>query len=118
MTQPDRHDGHANERMRGHAVVAAPDGSSLLETLTGGALLCEQERHTGEDDRRGTAETACGLVEYADIISVHGPVDAAPDDLVRSISRPRSRDLHRDQPAPPQHLPGRRDGRNPPARGE
>lgn len=84
----DGHDRYSREEVRVHAVVAALDGPSMLQTLTGEDLLCEQHRHTSDEDRRGTAETACALVEYADIISVHGPADAGPVDLVRAISRP------------------------------
>lgn len=70
------------------AVVTALDGPAVVETLTGDQLLCEQGRHTSTADRRGVAETAAALVEYADIISVHG--SARPDELalVRTLARP------------------------------
>lgn len=70
------------------AVVAALDGPTLVETLTGDALLAEIDRHTSEEDRRGLAETAGAIVEYADVVTVHG--DARPEalDLVRTLARP------------------------------
>lgn len=83
-----RHDRPHDDSVRVNAVVAALDGASLLASLTGEDLLYEQNRHTSVDDRRGLAETTCALIEYADIISIHGPTDAAPVDLVRAISRP------------------------------
>jgi G3E family GTPase len=70
------------------AVVAAVDGPSTVDTLTGDALLCEQGRHTAEGDRRGTAETAAALVEYADLVSVHGEVPQEGMALVRALARP------------------------------
>jgi G3E family GTPase len=70
------------------AIVTALDGTDLVSTLTGDALLCEEGRHTAEEDRRGTAETAAGMVEYADVISVHGGASEEGLALVRALARP------------------------------
>lgn len=77
-----------DEDVRIAAVVAAVDGPTLVETLTGDALLAELDRHTSAEDRRGLAETAGAIVEYADVVTVHG--DARPEalDLVRTLARP------------------------------
>jgi G3E family GTPase len=70
------------------AIVTALDGTDLVSTLTGDALLCEEGRHTAEEDRRGTAETACALIEYADVVSVHGAAPPEGLGLVRALARP------------------------------
>lgn len=70
------------------AVIAALDGPSLVGTLTSDALLAELGRHTAEDDRRGLAETAGALVEYADVVTVHGDAEDEALDLVRALARP------------------------------
>lgn len=74
--------------LRVTAVVAALDGPSLVPTLVGDALLAEEGRHTGEGDRRGTGEVACALVEYADLVSVHGPASDEGLALVRALTHP------------------------------
>ena len=70
------------------AVVTALDGPSLVETLTGDALLADLERHSSQEDRRGLAETAGALVEHADVVTVHGDATSEALDLVRTLARP------------------------------
>ncbi|CCH77714.1 Cobalamin synthesis CobW domain protein [Nostocoides japonicum T1-X7] len=81
-------EGEPRPDLRIAAVVAALDGATLAETLTGGLLLAEVGRHCAREDRRGLAEAACGLVEYADVVTVHEDADAAAVDLVRALARP------------------------------
>lgn len=70
------------------AVVTALDGPSLVETLTGDALLADLGRHSSREDRRGLAETAGALVEYADVLTVHGDATGEALSLVRTLARP------------------------------
>ncbi len=77
-----------DREVRVAAVVTALDGPSLAETLTGDALLAELERHTALEDRRGLAETAGAMVEYADLVTVHGTADVDALGLVRTLARP------------------------------
>ncbi|MFT3886883.1 MAG: GTP-binding protein [Arachnia sp.] len=72
------------------AVVAALDGSTLLEDLLDGDLLDERGLATSDDDRRGVAEVACAMVEYADVVSLtEGAPTAEEDALVAALARPR-----------------------------
>ncbi len=71
------------------AVVTALDGATVAEDLLGGDLLVERGLATSEEDRRGVAEVASAMVEYADVVSlsqVPGPDEQA---LVAALARPR-----------------------------
>lgn len=80
------HERDSDVRIAG--VVAALEGESLLDTLTGDALLAESGRHTFDGDRRGVAETMGALVEYADIVTVGGVAPQEGLDLLRVLARP------------------------------
>lgn len=88
------------------AVVAALDGPSLVGTLTGDALLAEVGRHTSDGDRRGLAETAGAIVEYADVVTVHGEADDEALDLVRTLARPGAAVVADGEAVPPALLVG------------
>ncbi len=75
-------------RIRVAAVVATVAGPSLADDLLGDDLLRERGLHAGPDDSRGVGEVACALVEGADAIAVHGPVDAAGLSLLVDLARP------------------------------
>ncbi len=70
------------------AVVMAVDGPSMIQVFTGDALLDEVGLATSESDRRGLAETAGTLAEYADVIRVTGEASPAALDLLRALARP------------------------------
>jgi G3E family GTPase len=71
------------------AVVAALDGATVAEDLLGEDLLDERGLATSDDDRRGVAEVASALVEYADVVCL--TQDPEPDELalVTALARPR-----------------------------
>lgn len=69
-------------------VVAAVDGPSAVETFTSDVLLAEIDRHASADDRRGLAETAGGIVEYADVVAVSGDCPAEATGLLRALAPP------------------------------
>jgi G3E family GTPase len=71
------------------AVVTALDGATVAEDLLGEDLLDERQLATSEDDRRGVAEVASAMVEYADVVCV--TQDPHPDELalVQALARPR-----------------------------
>lgn len=50
------------------AIVAALDGSGVVDDLLGDDLLDERGLATSVDDRRGVAEVAGAMVEYADVL--------------------------------------------------
>lgn len=72
------------------SVLAAMDGASASADLLGPGLLADRDLHTHEGDGRGVAETACGIVEYADHVVLTGRVEPLAPDLVRALSRPGS----------------------------
>lgn len=70
------------------AVVAALRDVALEEDLLIDKLLCEVDLPVREDDRRGLAETACGLVEYCDVVFTPQPVTPEARDLLGVLMRP------------------------------
>ena len=83
----DRAPRHAS-RVKIAAVVAALDGATVAQDLLGDDLLDDRGLATSEEDRRGVAEVACAMVEYADVVSLtHAP---DPDELalVTCLARP------------------------------
>lgn len=76
------------------SVVAALDGSDLVEDLVGNALLVERGHHTSDEDRRGVGEVAAAMIEYADLVVVAGQVEPAGLDLLRALARPDAQVLH------------------------
>lgn len=75
-------------RIRVAGVVAAVDGSGLVDDLLGDDLLRERGLHSGPDDARGVGEVGCAQVEGADAVAVHGAVDAAGLSLLVDLARP------------------------------
>ena len=71
------------------AVVVALDGSSVAEDLLGDELLDERGLATSQDDRRGVAEVACAMVEYADVVCLSERATAAEMALLHALARPR-----------------------------
>lgn len=71
------------------AVVTALDGGAVAEDLLGEDLLDERGLATSEDDRRGVAEVASAMVEYADVISLTQAPDPDERALVTALARPR-----------------------------
>lgn len=69
-------------------VIAAVRGESAGDDLSGTDLLPERGVDIFDGDERGVAEVAAGLIEYADIVTVHGEIDAGSADLVRALARP------------------------------
>lgn len=71
------------------AVVAALDGDSLSDDLLGDDLLDERGLATAADDRRGVAEVATAMVEYADVTSLTSVPQPDEHALVVALARPR-----------------------------
>lgn len=70
------------------AVVAALNDATLDGDLLGDELLCEVDLPVREDDRRGLAETACALVEYADVVFTPQEIEPDERDLISALMRP------------------------------
>lgn len=70
------------------AVVTALEADGLSDVLLGEDLLRDRGLATSVDDDRGLAEVACAQVEYADLICLSEPPEAAGADLVRALARP------------------------------
>lgn len=71
------------------AVVTALDGSTVAEDLLGDDLLSERGIATSHEDRRGAAEVACAMVEYADLIVASEPHGVEESSLIAAVARPR-----------------------------
>lgn len=69
-------------------VVAALDGNRIADDLLGDALLDERGLALSAEDRRGVAEVACSLVEYADAIAFTAAAEPTEWSLVRTLARP------------------------------
>jgi G3E family GTPase len=77
--------------LRVAGVVMACESGSLPELLVTDDLLADRELHTSDTDRRGVAEVAARLLEYADVIAMFdatGPVSPQGGSLVRALARP------------------------------
>lgn len=71
------------------AVVAALDGARVADDLLGEDLLDERGLATSEDDRRGVAEVACAMVEYADLVSLTEALSDDDQALLTVLARPQ-----------------------------
>ncbi|HVN52146.1 MAG TPA: GTP-binding protein [Acidimicrobiales bacterium] len=71
------------------AVVAALDGASVAKDLLGEDLLDERGLAASDDDRRGVAEVASAIVEYADAVCLTEVPDPDEHALVVTLARPR-----------------------------
>ncbi len=69
-------------------VIAAITGEHAGEDLSGPEVLPERGVDIFDGDERGVAEVTAGLIEYADIVTVHGEIDPESADLVRALARP------------------------------
>jgi G3E family GTPase len=77
--------------LRVAGVVMACESASLPDLLVTDDLLAERALHTSATDRRGVAEVAARLVEYADVIAAFdasGSCSARGEALVRALARP------------------------------
>lgn len=72
------------------AVVVVLDGATVADDLLGDDLLDERGSATSQDDRRGVAEVACAMVEYADLVCLTEPTSAEETALVKALAHPRS----------------------------
>jgi G3E family GTPase len=71
------------------AVVAALDGATVADDLLGEDLLDDRGLTTAENDRRGVAEVASSMVEYADLVCLTSEPDPDEVALVQALTRPR-----------------------------
>ncbi len=71
------------------AVVAALDGAWVAQDLLGEDLLDERGLATSVDDRRGVAEVASAMVEYADAVCLTSDPDPDELALIVALARPR-----------------------------
>jgi G3E family GTPase len=71
------------------AVVTALDGATVAEDLLGEDLLDERGLATSEDDRRGVAEVASAMVEYADVVCLTEQPHEDERALVATLARPQ-----------------------------
>ncbi|GAA1243375.1 GTP-binding protein [Janibacter melonis] len=69
-------------------VVAALDGSAVTTDLMGYELLGERSAHLVGPDSRAVAEALAPMVEYADVVCVHGSRSDEGDALLRTLARP------------------------------
>lgn len=74
--------------LRVASVVTALDGPDLADDLLGDTLLADRELHSAREDRRGVGEVAGAMIEYADVVTLNGPVAPSDLDLVRTLARP------------------------------
>lgn len=81
-------DPHVGRHARLASIIAAlgPD-TSAVEFL-GPEHLRDRGLHTSPEDERGLGETACAIVEYADVVVSQEDLDADTDGLIRALVRP------------------------------
>lgn len=80
--------GRGLHSLRVAGVVAAVQGSAVLQDLLGDDLLAERGLHSSVEDRRGVGEVLASMVEYADIVAFAGDGDPTEHQLVRAMARP------------------------------
>lgn len=80
--EPEQHQFHIA------SVIAAFDGPGLADTLLGDELLEDSSTPTLPEEERGLAEVAAPILEYADLVTVHGQTGATGHDAVRALARP------------------------------
>jgi len=71
------------------AVVLALDGATVAQDLLGEDLLGERGLATSDHDRRGVAEVASAMVEYADVVCLTQDPDSDELALIATLARPR-----------------------------
>lgn len=71
------------------AVVAALDGTEVIDDLLGEDLLDDRGLAIDPEDRRSVAEVACAMVEYADAICLTEAPAEEERDLITALARPR-----------------------------
>ncbi|MFV0429206.1 MAG: GTP-binding protein [Arachnia sp.] len=81
-------DPHEHPRLRVAASVVALHAENILPDLQGDDLLVERELPVREDDRRGVAETASAMVEYADLIIALGDLASIDRELLLTLAQP------------------------------
>lgn len=69
-------------------VIAAMPAQNLEHDLLDDDLLHERGWHSKPFDERGVGETACALIEYADLVVLDGDPGGSGVDLVRALARP------------------------------
>ncbi|MET3961076.1 G3E family GTPase [Marmoricola sp. OAE513] len=82
-----------NRFLRLAGVVAAVSSDDLVHDLLADDLLHERGWHSNPFDERGVGETACALIEYADLVVLDDDPGAEAADLVRALARPDARVL-------------------------
>lgn len=80
--------GTLNRFLRLVGVVASVSAGNLVHDLLADDLLHERGWHTNPFDERGVGETACALIEYADVTVLDQDPGAEGLDLVRALARP------------------------------
>lgn len=88
------------------ATVVALAGDAVVDDLLGDDLVHERGLETSVDDLRGVAEVAAAMVEYADVVTIHGATDDAAVSLVRALVRPSALVVPEGQWLDPQRLLG------------
>jgi G3E family GTPase len=78
-------------RLRIASIIAAVESTDLAAVLLGDDLLIERHLHTGPHDDRGLGETACSLLEFADVVVTTQPLVERDADLLAAIKRPSAR---------------------------
>ena len=71
------------------AVVTALDAETVAEDLLGDDLLDQRGLATSAEDRRGVAEVASAMVEYADVVCLTSEPHPDEHALVSALARPR-----------------------------
>lgn len=70
------------------SVVAALGPETTVVDFLGPEHLYDRGLHTNPDDDRGLGETACGIVEYADLVVCQDVPDEDTHGLLRALLRP------------------------------
>lgn len=76
------------------STIAAVDGAGLLDDLMGEDLLGDREAPLLGADERAVAEVLAPIVEYADVVAVHGDLPDAARDLIDVLARPGAQVVH------------------------
>ena len=79
---------HQVPHVRIAASLVALSSDTLLDDLLGDDLVSERDLPVRADDRRGVAEVACAMVEYADVVAVGETLDAEEREVLEALVRP------------------------------
>lgn len=71
------------------SVVTALDGDRIADDVLGEDLLDERGLATSAEDRRGVAEVASAMVEYADVVCLTNAPAPEEQALLTALARPR-----------------------------